>query len=77
MEKRSMMKEPDDIDRALLTRIRQNEGCSIREAIRPFLAEKSETALRDRVRALELKKLIRANRTKKEVLLYAESGING
>jgi predicted transcriptional regulator len=65
-----MFNDLDKIDKAMWHRINEKQGCSIREAIRPFLLEKSESVLRDRVRALELRQLIRLERTKKEVQCY-------
>jgi hypothetical protein len=50
-----MMKAPDDIDFTLLDRISRNPGCSISEAIKPLLIERSETVLRGRIRSLSLK----------------------
>ena len=65
-----MMKEPDEIDISILDRISRKQGCSISEAIRPFLTERSESVLRGRIRALGLRKLIRCVPTKHKVLLY-------
>jgi len=65
-----MFGKEDKLDKAIKHRIKENKGCSIREAIRPFLLERSESVLRDRVRALELRHLIRLERTKKEVQCY-------
>ena len=65
-----MMKQPDEIDISILDRISRKPGCSISEAIKPFLIERSESVLRGRIRALELKKLIRKIPTKHKVLLY-------
>jgi hypothetical protein len=70
-----MMKErmKDELDRQLLKSIDRNQGSCISTIIRPFLLEKSETVLRQRIRALELEKLITVKRTKKERLLYKNS----
>jgi predicted transcriptional regulator len=65
-----MMKELDELDKALLDRINENQGYSIRDVIRPFLLEKSESALRERIRALELRQLIKTKQTKREVECY-------
>lgn len=65
-----MMKELDELDKALLERIDTAKCSSIRDVIRPFLLQRSESVLRDRVRALELRQLIRLERTKKEVRCY-------
>ena len=64
------MNELDELDKALKNRIRANPGFSIRDVIRPFLLQKSESVLRERIRALELRNLIRTTRTKKEVLCF-------
>lgn len=65
-----MFGKVDNIDKAMCHRIKETPGCSIREVIRPYLLEKSESVLRDRIRALELRQLIRLERTKKEVRCY-------
>ena len=65
-----MMNELDEIDKAIRQGIDERPGCSIRDAIRPFLLERSESVLRTRVRALELRKLIKTTRTKREVLCF-------
>lgn len=64
------MRELDKIDKALLNRINTTQCSSIRDVIRPFLLERSESVLRTRVRALELQKLIKTTRTKREVLCF-------
>lgn len=65
-----MMNELDEIDNAIQQGINENPGCCIRDAIRPFLLQRSESVLRTRVRALELRKLIKTTRTKREVLCF-------
>ena len=65
-----MMRELDKLDKALLNRINTTQCSSIRDVIRPFLLERSESVLRTRVRALELQKLIKTTRTKREVLCF-------
>jgi predicted transcriptional regulator len=65
-----MMNELDELDKALRNRVKANPGFSIRDVIRPFLLQKSESVLRERIRALELRKLIRTTRTKREVLCF-------
>ena len=65
-----MMKELDKLDKALLDRIKTTQCSSIRDVIKPFLLERSESVLRTRVRALELQKLIKTTRTKREVLCF-------
>lgn len=69
-----MMKEKDQLDEHILNSIRKTPGVSISSIIKPFLLEKSETALRQRIRALELRQLIRIERTKKESRLYRNPG---
>jgi hypothetical protein len=65
-----MLKEMDEIDRSILNRIRENQGSSIRGIIKPFLLEKSESAMRARIAALELRQLIRLKKTKHSVLCF-------
>ena len=65
-----MLNELDDLDKALLDRINTTKCLSIRDVIRPFLLERSESVLRSRVRALELQKLIKTIKTKREVLCF-------
>ena len=65
-----MLKEMDQLDQSILNRIRENQGSSIRDIVRPFLLEKSESAMRARIAALELRQLIRLKKTKHSVLLY-------
>ncbi len=65
-----MFRKLDEVDIALLNSISDNPGCSISDAIRPLLADRSESVLRGRIRALELRKLIRCIQTKHKVLLY-------
>jgi predicted transcriptional regulator len=65
-----MMQKLDKLDKALWNRVKDNQGLSIRAVIRPFLLERSESVLRERIRALELRKLIKTTRTKREVLCF-------
>ncbi len=65
-----MMKTLDELDKAMLDRINTTQCLSIRDVIRPFLLEKSESVLRSRVRALELQKLIRTTKTKREIRCF-------
>ncbi len=65
-----MMKELDYLDKALLDRVNTTQCFSISDVIRPFLLERSESVLRTRVRALELRELIKTTRTKREVLCF-------
>lgn len=65
-----MMKKLDKLDKALWNRVKDNQGLSIRAVIRPFLLQRSESVLRERIRALELRKLIKTTRTKREVLCF-------
>lgn len=69
------MKELDDLDKALLDRVNATQCSSIRDVIRPFLLQRSESVLRDRVRALELRELIKTTRTKREVLCFGVVGL--
>jgi predicted transcriptional regulator len=65
-----MMKALDEIDNGIQQGINDKPGCSIRDAIRPFLLERSESVLRTRVRSLELRKLITTRKSKREVLCF-------
>ena len=67
------MKKLDKLDKALWNRVKDNQGLSIRAVIRPFLLQRSESVLRDRVRSLELLKLIRTTKTKKEVRCFTQN----
>lgn len=49
----------DELDKALLDRINTTQCSSMRDVIRPFLLEKSESVLRTRIRYLELHNLIK------------------
>ena len=70
-----MLKELDKLDKEILNRVDENPGFSIRDVIRPFLLERSESVLRERIRALELRKMIRLVRTKREVLCFGISEV--
>jgi len=59
-----MIDSLDELDKALLDRIKTTECRSIRDAIRPFLLEKSESVLRNRIRYLDLHGLIKTEKTK-------------
>jgi hypothetical protein len=58
-----MIDTQDEIDKALIARVKTTQCTSIRDVIRPFLLEKSESVLRTRIRYLELHKLIRTTKT--------------
>jgi predicted transcriptional regulator len=72
-----MIKPLDELDEALKQRVFEMPGACVQEVIRPFLLERSESVLRQRVRALELRQLIRSHRTKREVQLYPITEILG
>ena len=59
-----MIEVLDKLDEALLNRINTTQCSSIRDVIRPFLLEKSESVLRTRVRYLELHNLIKTAKTR-------------
>jgi len=65
-----MKKIQDVIDTGILTRTNENPGAHIREIIRPFLDQRSESVLRTRVEALARAGLIRLEPSKKEVRCY-------
>lgn len=71
-----MLSELDELDRALLKCIFEKPGLHIYKIIEPFLIERSESVLRSRIKALELRKLIRLEKTKREVLLFPVGGAN-
>lgn len=60
----------DEIDVALKGTVFEQPGICIAQLIKPFLAKKSESVLRQRVRALEIQGIIRFERTRKEVLCF-------
>lgn len=63
-----MYKGPlDDLDLQLIDRVQTVECRSIRDLIRPFLLERSESALRARVRDLQLLGKIDLQPTKRDV----------
>ncbi len=68
------MKQLDELDKALELGAYETPGACIIELIRPFLAEKSESVLRQRIRDLELRHLIRLEPTKREVRVYPADG---
>lgn len=59
-----MIEDLDELDNALLDRVNATQCASIRDVIRPFLLERSESVLRTRVRYLELHKLIKTTKTR-------------
>jgi hypothetical protein len=65
-----MRSQLDELDEALKQRVFEMPGACVQEVIRPFLLERSESVLRQRIRSLELRQLIRSQRTKREVQLY-------
>lgn len=67
-----MLKDTDEIDRKLLDRIREHPGEHVRAIIKPLFLEKSESALRSRIALLELRKMIRLEKTKSELRCYLE-----
>jgi hypothetical protein len=67
-----MINPLDELDVALKQRVFENPGACIRQIIQPFLLERSESVLRERIRALELRRMIRLQHTKREVLCFPE-----
>ena len=65
-----MLKPLDELDEALKQRVFEKPGACIQDVIRPFLLERSESVLRQRIRALELRQLIRLQKTKREVRIF-------
>lgn len=70
-------KELDGIDCGILNRIAQHPGISVLEAIRPFLDQRSETVLRQRVRQMEIEKRIRYERTRCELRCFPADASDG
>jgi predicted transcriptional regulator len=65
-----MLKPLDELDKALKQRVFEKPGECIQDVIRPFLLERSESVLRQRIRALELKQLIKSQKTRREIRLF-------
>jgi hypothetical protein len=53
----------DDLDKALLARVKETQCSSMSDVIKPFLLEKSESVLRTRVKYLALHGLIKTVKT--------------
>lgn len=60
-----MKTEIDALDKHLVNSIRECPGQKIRAVIKPFFGEKSESVLRTRILQLELRKLIRLEKSPK------------
>lgn len=60
----------DELDNKLMCTVSEQPGISIAGVIRPLLRVRCESALRQRVRSLELQGFIRLEKTRKEVLCY-------
>jgi len=65
-----MFKDLDELDKALLQSVSDHPGLCIREIIRPFFTQKSETPLRGRIQALALRGLIELRIEKDRVKCY-------
>lgn len=72
-----MQEDWDDLDRAMLRSIQEKPGQCIRDVIKPFLKEKSETALRNRLRALMLYDYIKFDIGVKKVQCFPKKKIIG
>lgn len=70
-------RELDSIDCGILNRIAQHPGISVLEAIRPFLNQRSETVLRQRVRQMGIEKRIRYERTRYELRCFPADASDG
>jgi len=57
-----MIDRQDEIDEALLARVKETQCYSMSDLIKPFLLEKSESVLRTRVKYLALHGLIRMSK---------------
>jgi len=64
LEGKGMIDNLDTLDKALLDRVNTTQCLSIRDVIRPFLLERSESVLRTRIRYLELHNLIKTAKTR-------------
>ena len=60
----------DNIERGMLLYVAKHPGDCIAKVIEPFLLQRSESILRARIRGLALRKKIRLQKTRKEVLCY-------
>jgi hypothetical protein len=58
-----MNEKLDELDIALIDRVKTTQCHSMFEVIKPFLLERSETVLRTRIRTLSLHGLIRTTKT--------------
>ena len=65
-----MLKDLDELDQTILNRIKEHEGEPVRAIIKPYLLEKSESAMRARIAMLEMRKLIRIKKTKSALRCY-------
>lgn len=70
-----MKTELDQLDKQLRNSISECPGQRIRAIIKPFFGEKSESVLRTRILQLELRGLIRLEKTPKgPILCYPAEG---
>lgn len=53
----------DELDKALIARVKETQCFSMSDVIKPFLLEKSESVLRTRVKYLALHGLIKTTKT--------------
>ena len=60
----------DDLDKKMLSSIMERPGGSIRDVIRPFLKERTESTLRVRVRTLRIHDLIEMRPGTNKVQIY-------
>lgn len=60
----------DKLDQRLLKAIEESPGATIAEIIRPFLGEKSQRSLRDRIQDMIEKGLIRTEKERHYVRCY-------
>ncbi len=66
--------EPDDIERGMQLYVAEHPGDCIAKVIEPFLLQRSESILRARIRGLAMRKKIRLQKTRKEVLVWPVEG---
>jgi hypothetical protein len=64
------MSEMDHIDEGMLAKVNSEPGICVRRALEPFLGERTETALRYRLRSMVIAGLIKQVKTRSEIKLF-------
>jgi hypothetical protein len=65
-----MFKELDELDKTLLESISRTPGRNIRKLTEPYYKIKSESAMRQRVRGLALRGLVKFEHGRRDVNVY-------